>query len=355
MKKLPSHTQTASKDRFIRLPYQVRTANRIFSRAATVIVLIAVLVASDVIAGIESVRTWVQLSPSTSPTPRGYLAMTYDGASGKVIMFGGFDAKGYLNDTWSFDGSTWTRVNTLVAPPARANAQMAYDRVTHKVVLFGGYDGTHFLGDTWLWDGAASTWTQATPAHSPPAVTGPMVFPDATGRVDVFGGFNGQFYQLEMWHWQGSDWMQLHPDMVPYARSSAAVGLDSFTNEIVMFGGLADVNPINTWTYDGTTWTLRSPSDQPAWVYGSSSVFDPNIRGVVVFGGGSGGVDQNTTWVWRFSNWQQLVTTQSPGPREGAGIAYDPTLHRVIIFGGQFGDSVLNDTWRFDDRVAPDK
>jgi hypothetical protein len=31
--------------------------------------------------------------------------MTYDPVSGKIIAFGGFDGTGYLNDTWSFDGT----------------------------------------------------------------------------------------------------------------------------------------------------------------------------------------------------------------------------------------------------------
>src|SRR5437879_4793138 len=71
--------------------------------------------------------SWIQLSPATSPPPRSYLAMTYDPASGKVIMFGGFDGTGYLNDTWTFDGTSWSRVQTSVSPPARAASQMAYD------------------------------------------------------------------------------------------------------------------------------------------------------------------------------------------------------------------------------------
>ena len=64
--------------------------------------------------------------------------MTYDPASGKVIMFGGDNGTTYLNDTWSFDGTTWTQIATQSAPPARTAAQMTYDSVTQKVVLFGG-------------------------------------------------------------------------------------------------------------------------------------------------------------------------------------------------------------------------
>jgi len=222
---------------------------------------------------------------------------------------------------------------------------MAYDALTQKVVLFGGYNRRNYLGDTWIWDGKTSRWAHAQPAHSPPDVTSPMVFSDPNGSVDVYGGFDGRFYQYSMWQWTGSDWNQLSLVMLPYARASAAVGVNGVTGEVVLFGGLADINPVNTWTYDGTTWTLQFPSTQPLWVYAASAAFDSNLNAVVLFGGGSGGVDQNTTWAWTGSNWQQLRTARRPPAREGAGMAYDPALGHVIIFGGQNSEVPLGDTW----------
>jgi len=296
-------------------------------------------------AAAEGTANWTQLFPAASPSARSYVAMTYDPASKMVVLFGGFGDTGYLNDTWTFDGTTWTKVETASAPGPRTNAQMAYDRRTRQVVLFGGYDGSRNLGDTWLWDGRTSTWTQAAPAHSPKAVTGPMVFTDLNGRVDEFGGYDGNLYQLTMWEWSGSDWRQLHLSQVPSARSSAAVGVDYVNKQIVLYGGLGDVNPLNTWTYDDTTWTFESPANQPLTVYGASTVFDPNLDAVVVFGGGDGGVDQNSTWSWTGTNWEQVITAQSPGAREGAGIAFDVALGRTIIFGGENRTVVEGDTW----------
>ena len=325
------------------------TQIRSYSHAFVILICccLPIVFGSSVTAARPRSPGWVQLSPTNSPPPRSYLAMTYDPASGKVIAFGGFDGTGYLNDTWTFHGKSWTQIAPQLSPPARAAAQMTYDSVSQKVVLFGGYDGTNYLGDTWLWDGVTSQWTQATPVHQPPAVTGPMLFPDPNGRADLFGGFDGQFYQLSMWQWNGSDWMQLFPSTVPFARASAAVAANPFTGEVVMFGGLADVNPVNTWTYDGTTWTLQSPQTQPTWVYAGSAAFDPGRQSVVLFGGGSGGVDQNSTWVWGRGrpNWTHLPTVQSPPAREGAGMTYDAFLHRVILFGGQDNNGYFNDTW----------
>jgi hypothetical protein len=333
------------------------TQVRYFSHASIILICccISIAFAASAAAALFSVPDWVELSPNNPPPARSYLAMTYDPVSGKTIAFGGLDGTGYLNDTWSFDGTSWAHIATPSAPPARAAAQMTYDSVTQKVVLFGGFNGT-YLGDTWLWDGSTLQWTQATPQHHPAAVTSPMLFPDPNGRADLFGGYDGHFYQLTMWQWNGSDWIQLFPPKVPFARSSAAVATNTVTGEVVMFGGLGSVNPNNTWTYDGTTWTLQSPAVQPLLVYAASAAFDPSLQGVVLFGGGSGGVDQNTTWLWDQvgATWIQLSTAQSPPAREGAGMTYDAALHHVILFGGQVNENVyFNDTWELISTPTP--
>jgi hypothetical protein len=324
---------------------------RYFSKRCSIFVCCCCAIAFGSAAGVAApdIANWVQLSPANSPPARSYLAMAYDTASEKIIVFGGFDGTGYLNDTWAFDGVTWTQITTNTPPPARAAAQMAYDGVTHQIVLFGGYDGRNYLGDTWLWDGTTSQWTQAAPAHNPTPVTGPMLFPDPNGRVDLFGGFDGHFYQLTMWQWNRSDWRRLSPATVPYARSSAAVATNPIIDQVVLFGGLGDVNPNNTWTYGGNTWTLQSPVTQPPLVYAASAAFDPRINAVILFGGGSGGIDQNTTWRWFAprAEWKQFLTTQSPPPREGAGMVNLPALGHVILFGGQNSEIPMNDTWEF--------
>jgi hypothetical protein len=42
---------------------------------------------------------------------------------------------------------------------------MAYDAARGQVVLFGGYDGSGYLNDTWVWDG--TNWVQKFPATVP--------------------------------------------------------------------------------------------------------------------------------------------------------------------------------------------
>jgi len=322
------------------LQRELGTRKRLFVSMACVTIFCLSAAASDI-----SSLNWIQLSPTLSPPERGYPSMAYDPVSKRIVLFGGYNGT-YLNDTWTFDGTTWTQMQTPVAPPPRTNATMAFDRGTHTLLLFGGYNGSQYLGDTWIWNGAKSRWSQAHPAVSPKAVTGPMLFPDpVNGHVDVFGGFDGRFYQATTYQWAGSNWSKLNPSDVAYARSIAVCATDSATKTTLLFAGLADVNPNNTWTWDGHDWTLQSPSTQPGDRYGSPGAYDPRLQQVIVFGGGQGGADIDDTWAWDGQNWTQLFPANSPQGREGYGMVYDPVLRHIIIFGGQSGSSFLGDSW----------
>jgi hypothetical protein len=294
-----------------------------------------------------STVTWARLHPTNSPTPRGAPAMAYDPVSRKVVMFGGFTATTHLNDTWTFDGRTWTKQTTSVAPPPRAAGNMTYDAVSKTLILFGGFSGSSYLGDTWIWNGATSSWKAAHPKTLPPAMTEPAVFTDPrNGHAVIFGGYDGRFYQLNTWRWTGTDWQKL-PGTPPSARSGMVAATDPTTKSSVIFDGLADVNPYNTWTWNGKTWKQQSPASQPPSRYNSAAAYDPALAAVVAFGGGQGGLDLNDTWAWTNTGatWTQLTPATSPRARESFGMAYDAALGHVVIFGGASGNKLLNDTW----------
>lgn len=329
---------------------QPRLINRVtmFNPRPAIVLMLCVLIGAVCMpAAAADSPTWTQLFPANSPSPRFIGAMAYDPVSQKIVLFGGYDGRQYLNDTWTFDGTNWTQITTTVTPPVRTNASMAFDRDGAKLIMFGGYDGHNYLGDTWLWNGATSTWTQATNASGPTAVTGPMLFPDPVAkRVDNFGGFDGRFYQLTMYQWTGNTWKKLSGP-TPSARSVAATSANYAEGSVVMFDGLGDVNPYNTWTWDGTTWTQQFPTVQPESLYSAGAAYDPALKAVIVFGGGTGGVDGNDTWQWQNGQWTQLVPAQSPPPREGHGMTTFRVSGHIIIFGGQQQGQLLNDTWEF--------
>ena len=286
---------------------------------------------------------WVQPALSAGLLPRSAMAVAYDEAHGKLVLFGGYDETSYLRDTWVFDGTGWTQVSHG-GPSARAAASMAYDAVMQKLVLFGGFNG-QYLGDTWIFDAGTNQWTAAAPTTSPKAVTGPNLFTDPlNGHAVAYGGYDGMFYQLTTYRWTGSNWQLLNPSVKPWARAAATVSNDPLHGNVLLFGGLASVNPWNTWTWDGSNWTELSLSVQPPNRYDGAAAFDPQLGGVVIFGGGSGGTDLNDTWLWNGSSWKELHPNHQPAPRESHGMAFVPSTG-IVVVGGENNVQLLGDTW----------
>ena len=134
---------------------------------------------------------WLELVSicSPRPSPRYNAQMAYDAATGTISLFGGQAGGAFtpIADTWSWDGKTWTQLQPATTSTARAIGTMTYDPATGKIVLFGGYNATlGYLGDTWVWDGA--NWSQAPPI-APSARTGAAAAYDPySNAVMLFGG-----------------------------------------------------------------------------------------------------------------------------------------------------------------------
>jgi hypothetical protein len=185
--------------------------------------------------------------------------MSYDTATGTVVLFGGYNGSSDLNDTWTWNGTTWTQQFPATSPPIRESSTMSYDPATGTVVLFGGFNGG-YLNDTWTWDG--TTWTQvdASPANCTNNCVGsPSIrnwsttaYDTATGAVVLFGGVNaGNTNNLnDTWTWNGTTWTQQSPATSPPVRHDASMAYDTATGTVVLFGGHNGSSTLNdTWTY----------------------------------------------------------------------------------------------------------
>jgi hypothetical protein len=98
--------------------------------------------------------------------------MAYDPATGDMVLFGGGSNSGLLNDTWTWDGTTWTQQSPATSPPARYLASMAYDPATGDMVLFGGAGNSGFLNDTWTYGPVTSGPLQITTTSLPDGTVG---------------------------------------------------------------------------------------------------------------------------------------------------------------------------------------
>ena len=115
--------------------------------------------------------------------------MTFDVASGAVLLFGGSSAaSANFADTWTWDASDWTQLhpgtNPSAAQPDFCGA-MVNDPVSRQTVLVL-CEHRAFV-QTWVWDGR--TWNQRQSKSAPPALgTVEIAYNAAAGRVTLFAG-----------------------------------------------------------------------------------------------------------------------------------------------------------------------
>ncbi|MEX0332449.1 MAG: kelch repeat-containing protein [Puniceicoccaceae bacterium] len=135
--------------------------------------------------------------------------------------------------------------------------------------------------------------------------------------------------------------------VIPVALSSRyfhAAAYDELNDETVVFGGFTNTYLADTWTFDGTTWSPRTPVASPPARRNHAMAYDAARGEVVLFGGFNGSSRMNDTWVWKDGTWTNKSPVLSPTPREGTAMAYDPLRQEVVLFGGYNG-SYINDTW----------
>jgi hypothetical protein len=176
-------------------------------------------------------------------------------------------AAALLADTWIWNGvtQTWTQQNPAASPSGRWQAAITYNAPTGTVVLFAGIAGNYytggFLDDTWTWNG--TNWTQQFPASSPPPLNTPeMAYDPDLGLTLLFGGAltNASEYQNILWTWNGSNWGQLSPSGgLPPGRAGFGMTYQSVSKGVLIFGGNGSANNVfggNDTTPLGDTWLL---------------------------------------------------------------------------------------------------
>ena len=155
-----------------------------------------------------------------------------DAARGQVVLFGG-ESGGDLRDTWTWDGTDWTKRTPQHAPPARAFMGMAYDAARGQVVMFGG-ETTSGRPGRHLDLGRRRLDETLPRARAFCAKLTSMAYDAAHGQVVLFGGY---FNDGDTWTWDGSDWTERTPAHAPEARDGAAMAYDTARSQIVLFGG----------------------------------------------------------------------------------------------------------------------
>lgn len=142
-------------------------------------------------------------------------------------------------------------------------------------------------------------------------------------------------------------WSQIE---YPHAIRNHAAVYDPDRDVVVLFGGRSyddDARSNETWEFDGTGWTKRTPVDSPSPRFDHRMVYDPVGQRVVLFGGNVGGVSDET-WAWDGSEWTQINTPTTPPPRADHGLVWVPGQSRIVMYGGEAPADRHGDLWAFD-------
>jgi hypothetical protein len=261
-----------------------------------------------------------------------------------VVLFGGVDDNGTLDDTWTWAGNVWSRERVQVFPGGRSASGMA--SLCGNAVLFGGVLSSSgpFVADPWSWDGI--DWMHVTTPTIPSQREYPA-FAALDKTLMLFGGYvPASIVASDTWIWNGTTWANPPLTRSPPARGGAVAA--PFKGGILLFGGDdgSGSSPLaDTWQWDGTAWTQLFPAANPSGRFlATLGVLDDEL---VLFGGFDGFMDRNDTWVWDGTTWSMATPLHVPPPRDSAGTA---TLgNQSILFGGSNNDGMpLADTWIWD-------
>ena len=308
---------------------------------------------------------WTKLEPhGTPPSGRHQHTAIYDPVRDRVVVFGGYQRWGALNDTWALSLSgtpTWTQLAPAGSLPTPRFAHSAiYDSEHDRMIVFGGY-GSARLNDVWaLIFSDSLAWTQLSPGGTPPAAryAQSAIYDSVQDRMVVCGGFAGGFLG-DVWALSLSDsvaWSELTPaGTAPEPREYHAAVYDPVSERMVVFGGLGSSYLGDAWALSLTgppQWSpLTTAGPQPGGRSGPSGLYDPVRRRMVVYGGTLDGFAL-VGEVWALSldapsAWANLTPgVPPPGLRQHRAI-YDPVRDRMVVFGGYDGNSPVNNLWAY--------
>ena len=315
------------------------------------------------LAGTATAQVWVDITPASGPvpTPRNLSAAIYDPSAHAMIVFGGQDSGGRLNEVWSFDlsSNSWTDLtpSTGGAPAGRITPGSVYDIHNHQLLTFSGQGaGNAFFNDTWAFDLTTHTWAEFLPPNPIPAIRyGVATCYDVLSRTQVtFAGFTNQGRFDDTWRFDpaADNWTDVSPGSGrPLERCLHAACYDAVGRRMIIYGGQNGGPLGDIWAFDLTTetWTELTPVSGPDPRFFSTFEYDALNRRATMFSGNRSSLGRaNDVWVYDLwvDDWFELMPTGTkPVARDGAAAIYIESEDRLVIFGGTSDGGRLNDVW----------
>jgi hypothetical protein len=175
--------------------------------------------------------------------------------------------------TNAYESSSQTSLIKDVGAAIMGRAVYVSKSGAEKMIFFGGSSGGHGITyelprAQFLAAGSSPTdptWTENLTAHTPPVGCPELAYMASQDKVIAFGGHNSPVSILggalttsfpysatdQTWSYNGSDWTLLAPSASPSARYCATSAYDPTTESILLFGGLDRYGNVltDTWVF----------------------------------------------------------------------------------------------------------
>ncbi|HKQ58676.1 MAG TPA: kelch repeat-containing protein [Candidatus Eisenbacteria bacterium] len=289
---------------------------------------------------------------AAAPTSLYLHTMIHDPLRDRVIVFGGLDYNSYSSHVWSFSLSSheWALLPAAgPGPGERIGHSAVYDPVRDRMVVFGGYNGNGVLNDVWqlslsgfpTWSPLAVTGTPPVPRYLQSAIYDPV-----RDRLMVFGGYSDSGRLNDVWVLPlsgESAWSLLDtgPTTLTPRQEHTAI-YDPVGDRMIVAGGFADgpaSQDLCFLSLAGTpTWTcMEPPGGAPAHRADHAAIYDATGKRMILFAGGNNSI-LNDTWALGLEGapaWVALTPAPPmPSPRIFPAASYDPIRHQMVVFGG---------------------
>jgi hypothetical protein len=299
-------------------------------------------------------ENWTPLATAGNrPAPRTQHTAVYDEVNQRMVIFGGRDSRGVLlNDVWALDlaGSVpqWMQLSAGAGPSLREEHTAIYDRANGRMIVFGGRDsGGSVNNDVWALNltRESESWIQLTGlgVGPPQRRSHTAIYDSFNQRMITFAGvLSDNSPARDVWALdlrrgrEGWAKIETRGEFPPNCIEMIAA-YDPLNQRMIVYGGVDSGGTVigQTWFLDlqagEATWSVPPGAALAASRRDHVAVYDPrDHRLVTATGLGSGGDERSDVRVLN------LTIDASPGlrilsPEAGATIDSSSVEVQVAI------------------------
>jgi hypothetical protein len=275
----------------------------------------------------------------SGPPERGAGALVYDPIGARCLLFGGYSSAGARKDLWSWNGIAWTQLSAgPESVSGRGDFAMAFDRDRNRLVIHGGWPARGgLLTDTIEWNPTNNSWQIWETSPIGPRYAHRMAYDEARGEIILHGGYYFT-NKSDTWRWNGSTW-SLASTSGP-ARYVFGMTYDSGRSQLVLHGGTTccgEVEYTQTYVWNGSAWS-QCAMQGPARGY--MNIAYDRAREVIVLPGGMGPTPAGRAYVPE--TWELAMARRVPTDYPTIQAAVDASVDgdTVLVDPGTYVESV---------------